>query len=185
MIEATQIREGMIISLENELYEVLESRFQTMGNWRSMMQLKLRNLKNGVSVEKRISAGDKVKVVYREEIPATYLYDDKNGYYFLEQNNYEEIFISREKVEPFKHFLVPNIEVTLIRCDNVIVSLKLPATVKLKVVETEPQMKTATITKTYKPAKTETGLVVSVPTFIEVGNTIIVDTRTGEYIGKE
>ncbi len=185
MIEATQIRPGMVISIEDGLYEVLESRFQTMGNWRSMMQLKLRNLKSGVAVDKRISAEEKVKVVFREEITATYLYEDGNGYYFLEQNKYEEIFLPKEKAGAFKNFLVPNIEVSLVKCEDEVISLKLPTTVKLKVVETEPQMKTATITRTYKPAKTETGLVVSVPPFIQVGDTLIVDTRTGEYIGKE
>lgn len=185
MIEATQIRPGMIIRLEENLYEVLEAKFHTMGNWRSMIQLKLKNLKNGISIEKRLSAEEKVEVVYREEITANYMYEDNKGYYFLEQNSYEEIFLTKDKVEPFKNYLIPNLEVQLVKCNGEIVSIKLPTTVKMKVTETEPQMKTATITKTYKPARTETGLAVSVPTFIEVGNTIIVDTRTGEYIGKE
>lgn len=185
MIEATQIKVGMILRMEGELYEVMDAKFHTMGNWRSMMQLKLRNLKNGISIEKRISAEEKVELIYREEIPATYMYEDNRGYYFMDQNSYEEIFIPKEKVETFKYYLLPNSEVRLVKCDGEIVSIKLPTTVKMKVVETEPQMKTATITKTYKPARTETGLAVSVPTFIEIGDTIIVDTRTGEYIGKE
>jgi elongation factor P len=185
MIEATQIRAGMIIEIEGTVAEVLESRFQTMGNWRSMVQLKLRNLKNGISFEKRISAESKVKTLFREEITVTFLYEDKNGYYFMDNTRFEEIFLEKEKVEPFKNYLLPNIEVTLLKCDGEIISIKLPTTIKMKVIETEPYMKTATITKTYKPAKTETGIVVSVPSFIEVGDTIIVDTRTGEYIGKE
>lgn len=185
MIEATQIRSGMIITLEGELYEVVDSKFHTMGNWRSMMQLKLRNLRNGVSIEKRLSAEEKVEVVYREEITAVYMYDDSRGYYFMDQESYEEIFLTKEKVESLKCYLVPNLEVRLVKCNGEIVSVKLPTTVKMKVIETEPQMKTATITKTYKPARTETGLTVSVPTFIEVGNIVIVDTRTGEYISKE
>ncbi len=185
MIEATQIRPGMVITLEGELYEVMDSKFHTMGNWRSMMQLKLRNLKSGVSVEKRLSAVEKVEVVYREEIAAYYMYDDNKGYHFMDSESYEEIFLPKEKVEPFKGYLMPNLEVRLVKCNGEIVTMKLPTAVKMKVTDTEPQMKTATITKTYKPAKTETGLTVSVPTFIEIGDTIIVDTRTGEYIGKE
>jgi elongation factor P len=156
-----------------------------MGNWRSMMQLKLRNLRSGISIEKRISAEEKVKTVFREEFPATYMYSDNNGYYFMDQNKYEEVFLPKQIVEPYKNYLVDNLEVSVIRCDGEIVAIKLPTTIKLKVVETEPFMKTATLSRSYKPAKTETGLVVSVPPFIEVGNVIIVDTRTGEYIGKE
>ena len=182
MINATEIKKGIIIKFDNELYEVVDYQHVTPGNWRAMVQTKLRNIKTNNVKEHRFRSSDRMEVITIEQVPVEFLYQKGEEYVFMNQTNYEEITLSQEVLSESAVYLRPNLEVLLNYYDGAPVGIQLPVTVDLKIIETAPPLKTATITNVYKPATCENGLVVPVPPFVETGETIRVDTRDGHYV---
>jgi len=184
LMQATQLRVGNIIEHEGHLWRVMEATHRTPGNKRGFMQAKLRNLKNGTQTEYKFASEDRVERVSLEQHIAEYLYESGGRYTFMNTENYEQIELSKEDLGYAVNFLIPNSRIEIEFHDTTPLGVSLPKTVDLKVVEAAPGIKTATVSNVLKPAKTETGLVVGVPNFISEGDTITVDTETGEYVGR-
>ena len=165
MIQASQMRTGMCILFEGDVCRVMTAHHVTPGNLRGFVQARMRNLRNGNSFEHRFSSTEKVERAILDTQPMEYLYSDPSGHHFMNQDTYEQITLEDDTLGDSMLYLLPN-------------------TVTLEVVDTEPSMKGATASASYKPAKMETGLTVMVPPFIEVGTKIIIDTRENKYLSR-
>ena len=183
-IPATQMRPGMIIKHNNELHTVFAVEHRTPGNLRAFIQAKLRNLRTGAMFEHRFRSPDPIERVIVDEIPMEYLYSDGDDYYFMNMENYEQTMLHRSVLGDAVEYLIPNLEIKVSFFDGLAVGIELPGTIEMTVVETEPGIKSATASSVQKPAKTETGLVVYVPPFINEGEKIRVDTAEGAYLGR-
>lgn len=181
-IQATEVRKGMVIYHENGLYTVLEVNHVTPGNWRAMIQTKMKNIQTGSNLEVRFKSFDKIEIAYIEQKELEYLYDSADAHVFMDQANYEEVHVQKTFLADSIKFLKSNTVVKLNYIDGNPIGVQLPTNVDLKVTQTDPGMKGATATNQYKPATTETGLVVQVPPFVNQGDVIRVDTETGSYI---
>jgi elongation factor P len=176
-IPATQMRPGMIIKHNNELHAVFSVEHRTPGNLRAFIQAKLRNLRTGAMF-------DPIDRVVVDEVPMEYLYADGDDYYFMNTENFEQTHLRRDTLGDAVEYLTPNLQIKVEFYDGKAVGIELPQTVDLKVIETEPGLKSATASSVTKPAKTETGLVVYVPPFINEGEIIRVDTAEGAYLSR-
>jgi len=182
MIQATQLRSGMAILHEGNLCRVLSVQHITPGNWRGMVQAKLRNLKSGNSFEYRFRSEDRVEKADLEEHEMEFLYASGDEFHFMNTDTYDQVAITREDLGQAVDYLVPNTKVLVEFYEHRPVGVELPITVDLKVVETQPGMKGATASNSGKPAVLETGLQVSVPQFIDVGDVVRIDTAEGKYL---
>ncbi len=183
-IQATQLRPGMIIKHNNDLHAVFAVEHRTPGNLRAFIQAKLRNLRSGAMFEYRFRSGDAIDKITVDETEMEYLYNDGDTYYFMNTENYEQLPLGRDILGDAVDYLIPNIKIKVEFYDEKPVGVELPQTVELTVVETEPGLKSATASSVTKPAKTETGLVVQVPPFINEGEKIRVDTSEGAYLSR-
>jgi elongation factor P len=182
MIQATQLRSGMAILHEGNLCRVLSVQHLTPGNWRGMVQAKLRNLKSGNSFEYRFRSEDRVEKADLEEHEMEFLYASGDEFHFMNTDTYEQVALGREELGNAVEYLIPNIKVMLEFYEGRAVGVELPITVDLKVVETAPGLRGATATNSGKPATLETGLQIQVPQFIQVGEVVRVDTAEGKYL---
>ncbi len=184
-IEYSQVRKGMVILGEDgQLYTVVDRDLNTPGNWRAILQLKLKNLKTGAVTVNRVRPADKVEQAYLEKRPMQYIYQEGDGYVFMDNETYDQITLDRDMVSELMLYLKEGDNVQVTFYEGRALSLELPASVNLKVVETEPSVKGATAAAQYKPATLETGLKVSVPPFIGIGEVVTIDTRSGEYLSR-
>ena len=181
---ATEMRAGNIILHNGQLHRVLSVVHVTPGNWRGMVQCKLRNLKTGTQLEHRFRSEDRVEKASLDTREMQYLYSDPSGHHFMNTETFDQLSLADEVLGDALGYLLPDTVITVDFYESQPVGLELPNTVVLKVVETDPPMKGATAAGGSKPAKLETGVTVSVPQFIDTGTKIIVDTRTGEYISR-
>jgi elongation factor P len=181
MLSATQLRPGMVIKFNNELYTVFSVNHRTPGNLRGFVQAKMRSLRSGSMTEHRFSSEDKVEKAILEEHEMEYLYDDGEYFYFMNTENYEQMHLTKELLGDATEYLIPQLKVAVEFYEGKPISVELPATVDMTVVETEPGLKGATVSNVTKPAKMETGLVVQVPPFINEGEKIRVNTAEGTY----
>ena len=184
LIPATQLRTGMIIKYQNELFRMSQVVHVTPGNWRGMVQTKMRKLSTGTQIENRFRSEDKVERVTLEQHDMEFLYQSGNEYHFMNTENYEQLALDDETLGDSGKFLTPNLKVSVEFYEGKPMGVELPKTVDLTVTDTAPGMKGATVTNSLKPATTETGLVVPVPAFIDVGDVIRVDTESGEYLSR-
>ena len=184
LIPATQLRTGMIIKYQNELFRMSQVVHVTPGNWRGMVQTKMRKLSTGTQIENRFRSEDKVERVTLEQHDMEFLYQSGNEYHFMNTENYEQLALDDETLGDSGKFLTPNLKVSVEFYEGKPMGVELPKTVDLTVTETAPGLKSATVTNALKPATTETGLIVPVPNFIETGEVIRVDTATGEYLSR-
>lgn len=184
LVPATQLRVGALILYQDAPHRILDLIHVTPGNKRGFVQTKLRNLRSGLQTEHKFSSNDKVDRVTLEQREMEYLYATGDEYCFMNAADYEQIGLSSDILGDAVRYLVPNMTITLEVYDGEPVGVGLPKTVDLTVSDTPPAMKGATVNNELKPATMETGLVVRVPGFIEVGETIRVDTQTGEYVSR-
>ncbi|MGH9569902.1 MAG: elongation factor P [Candidatus Angelobacter sp.] len=183
-IPATQMRPGMIIKHNNDLHLVFSVEHRTPGNLRAFIQAKLRNIRTGAMFEHRFRSADPIDKINVDETAMEYLYQDGDSFYFMNTENYEQIFLSREVLGDAVDYLTANLQIKVEFYDGKPVGIELPQTVELTVIETEPGLKSATASSVTKPAKTETGLIVQVPPFINQGEKIRVDTAEGAYLSR-
>jgi elongation factor P len=181
MLSATQLRPGMVIKFNNELYSVFSMTHRTPGNLRGFVQAKMRSLRTGSMTEHRFSSEDKVEKAQLDEHEMEYLYDDGEFFYFMNIENYEQMHLTKELLGDATDYLIPQLKITVEFYEGKPIGVELPATVDMMVVETEPGLKGATVSNVTKPAKMETGLVVQVPPFISEGEKIRVNTSEGTY----
>ena len=180
-MKAKDVRRGTVLKFKNSLYSVMDFHHHTPGNLRAMVQMKLRNLFNGTQTEHRFSSTEEIETADVFNQPATFLYSDQNGHHFMNSESYEEVTLSDELVGNGKFFLQDGMQVQLSMYEENPIGIQLPQTVVLEIVDTEPGMKNATATNSPKPAKTDTGLQLTVPQFVNVGDKVIINTETGEY----
>ena len=183
-IPATQLRPGMIIKHNNDLHSVFSVDHRTPGNLRAFIQAKLRNLRTGAMFEHRFRSPDPIEKINVDEVEMEFLYSDGDNFYFMDTSNYEQTHLTRDILGDAVDYLTPNLPIRVEFFDGKAVGIELPQTVDLTVVETEPGLKSATASSVTKPAKTETGLVVYVPPFINQGEKIRVDTSEGAYLSR-
>ena len=182
MIKASELRKGKLISLDGELYIVHESRHVAKGNKGSYMQTKLRSVKSGNMIDQRFNVNDRVETPFLDTRPYEYLYRDGQDYVLMDQETYEQIHVSPDVMGEAHLYLKGNETIMCGLVDGVVVTAELPNVVELTVTDTSPVVKGATATNQNKDAVLETGLRVKVPPFIDNGEVVRIDTRTGEYI---
>ncbi len=178
------MRPGMIIKHNNDLHMVFSVEHRTPGNLRAFIQAKLRNIRTGAMFEYRFRSGDAIDKVVVDEVQMEYLYNEGDSYYFMNTETYEQTYLSKDLLGDAVDYLTPNLGIKVEFFDGKAVGIELPQTVTLTIVETEPGLKSATATNVTKAAKTETGLVVQVPPFINEGEKIRVDTSEGVYLSR-
>jgi elongation factor P len=184
-IEYSQVRKGMVIVGENgQLFHVVDRDLNTPGNWRAQLKLKLKNLKTGSITEEKVRPQDKVEQAYLDKREMQYIYQDGDGYVFMDTETFDQITLPKDWVGDLMLYMKENNKAQVVMYDGKPISLELPATVELKIVDTEPSVKGATAAAQYKPATLETGLKVTVPPFVGIGEVVAVDTRTGEYLSR-
>jgi elongation factor P len=181
MIAATQLRPGMVIKFNQELFSIFSVFHRTPGNLRGFVQAKMRNLRSGAMIEHRFSSEDRVERAALEQHTMEYLYDDGEFYYFMNSETFDQMHLTKELLGDAVQYLVPQLPVSVEFFEGKPISVDLPATVDLAVVETEPALRGATVSNVTKPAKLETGLVVQVPPFVNTGDKIRVSTAEGAY----
>ncbi len=184
-INYSQVRKGMVIlEADGQLYYVIDRELKTPGNLPSKLTLTTKNLKTGFVNKGRVHPEDKVEQAYLDTRAMQYLYQDGDGYVFMDKESYDQITLGKEWVGDMILYLKENDDAKVTFHDGKPISLELPATVELKVTETDPALKGATAAAQYKPATLETGLKITVPPFIATGEVVQVDTRTGEYLSR-
>jgi len=183
-IEFGDVKKGMVIVNpdDGQLYQVIDRDLNTPGNWRAILQLKLRNLKTGTIINNRVRPQDKVELAFLDKREMEYIYQDASGYVFMDTETFDQVSLPADMVGELMGYLKPNTRANVIFYEGKALSLELPAAVVLQVTETEPALKGATAAAQYKPATLETGLKIQVPPFVEVGDYVKVDTRSGEYL---
>jgi elongation factor P len=181
MISATQLRPGMVVKFNNDLYSVFSMNHRTTGNLRGFVQAKMRNLRSGTMIEHRFSSEDRVERAALEEHTMEFLYDDGEYYYFMNTENFEQMHLMKDLLGDAIQYLIPQLQVKVEFYEGKPISVELPATVDLAVVQTEPALRGATVSNVTKPATLETGLVVQVPPFISEGEKIRVNTADASY----
>jgi elongation factor P len=181
MVQATQLRPGMVILFNKELFSIFSVNHRTPGNLRGFVQAKMRKLSNGSMTEHRFSSEDRVERAVMDEQEMEYLYDDGEYYYFMNTETYEQMHLTKDILGDGVGYLIPQLHVKVEFYEGKAISVELPPTVDMTVVETEPGIKGASVSNVTKPAKTETGLVVQVPPFITEGEKIRVNTAEGTY----
>jgi elongation factor P len=182
MIPATQLRPGMVVKFNNELYSVFKMEHRTPGNLRGFVQAKMRNFKTGTMIEHRFSSEDRVERAALDEQEMEYLYDDGEYFYFMNTETFEQMHLMKDLLGDATNFLIPQLHVNVEFYEGKPISVELPPSVIMTVLETEPGLKGATVSNVTKPAKLETGLVVQVPPFINEGEKIRVSTSESSYL---
>lgn len=182
MVKATQLRPGMIIQHQGDLYSIFSVDHRTPGNKRGSMQTKMRNLRTGAIVDYRFRAEEFVERAILDEVEYEYLYSDAEGHHFMNTQTYEQLALQKDVLGDAVEYLIPNLPVKLEFHGGKAIGVLLPDTVDLTVVDTEPSIQKATASAVMKPAKLETGLVINVPPFVGNGDKVKVDTSEGRYI---
>ena len=180
-IQATRLKKGNLIVLDGDLYRILDLQHVTPGNLRGFVRVKLRNIRNGTLQDQRLRSEDSIQRASLDEVEMQYMYSDSAGHHFMDTSTYDQITLSDEVLGDTLGYLVPESTIKVEFYGSEPVGIELPQTVDLAVTDTAPAIKGATASAQLKPATLETGLVVSVPPFINIGDRVRVNTESGEY----
>lgn len=182
MISSNDLRPGITVELDGMVWQCVEFQHVKPGKGAAFVRAKLKNLQTGSVVERKFNAGIKLQNAQVERKPMQYLYEADGSYCFMDTETYEQIMLNKDQLGDKINFLKEEMECTVMFFNGSIIGVDIPNSVELKVVETEPGIRGDTATGGSKPAKTETGYIVSVPLFINEGEMLRIDTRTGAYI---
>jgi elongation factor P len=182
MATTSDLKNGMTLDLNGEYYTVTEFLHVKPGKGQAFVRTKLKSVESGAVLEKTFKVGEKIEDVEIDKREAEYLYNNGNSYFFMDRESFEQITVPDDLVRGAIPFLKENLVVNLLKIGDKLVGIDIPIFVVLEVTETEPGLRGDTVSATNKPAKVETGATVKVPLFVENGNFIKVDTRTGEYV---
>jgi elongation factor P len=183
-LQATRLKKGMLINVEQNLFRVLEVQHVTPGNLRGFVRVKMRNIRNGTLSDQKLRSEDTIERATLDERQMQYLYHEGEDYHFMDTSSYEQIHISSEALGDSVNYLKPEMTIQVEFYGEEPVGIELPQTVDLKVMDTAPGIKGATASAQVKPATLETGLVVQVPPFVNNGDLVRVNTETGEYLSR-
>ena len=182
MIETNDFRVGSSFEMDGKLLSIVTVEHIKLARAGAIIKAKLRNIRDGSIFEQSFRSGEKFKAVRIEKSEATYLYDEGDFHYFMDSSTYDQIPLTRAQIEDVLPFLKAANPVSLLRYEDSVIGVELPVTVDLEVAETEPGVRGDTVSGATKPARLETGATVNVPLFVNQGDRIRVDTRTGNYI---
>lgn len=182
MIDANALRKGVTFTIDGDLYKVLDYHHHKPGRGLATIRVKAVNLRTGSNIEKTFSSSEKVENVRLDYHNAQYLYNDGTDFHFMDTDTYEQPMIPASVIGDAAYYLIENMEVKLTFYEGEVLDIDLPTSVELEVVRAEPAVRGDTATGVNKKVETQTGLEVSVPAFVEAGDVIKVDTRTGEYL---
>ncbi len=181
MISTGDLRKGVVIELDGEIWQILDYHHIKMGRGSAQVRIKLRNVKRGQTVERTFQAGEKWPRAFLDQRPVQFLYRDGNEFHFMDLQSYDQFSMTAGQLGDSAQYLIDGMTLDRTTYETETIGVELPVTVDHKVVETEPGFAGDTQSGARKPATTETGLVVQVPLFVTVGDTIRIDTRTGDY----
>jgi len=182
MPSTSDFRPGLVIKYNNDLWTVVEFQHVNPGNWRAFVRTKLKNLRSGKVVENRFRAGESIEIIRIERKEFQFLYRDASGFVFMDKETYDQLTVSGEAIGEGAIFLKDGESVEILFNGTEITGVEMPITVELAVKETVPGVKGDTATGGTKPATVETGATINVPLFINEGDVLRVDTRSGEYL---
>ena len=183
-IQATRLKKGMLIKVDQDLFRVLELQHVTPGNLRGFVRVKLRNIRNGAMSDQKLRSEDTLDRATLDEREMQYLYQDGDDFYFMDTTSYEQTHITREALGDSVNYMKPEMMIQVEFYGEEPVGIELPPSVDLKVLDTAPGIKGATASNQVKPATLETGLVVNVPPFVNPGDIVKINTDTGEYLSR-
>jgi elongation factor P len=184
MPAANDIRKGQVIKFNGEPHLVMETQHRTPGNLRAFVQVKMRNLRYGKSLDQRFNSTDTIEVLPTEKKTLEFSYADRDSFSFMDPETYETVELSAQLIGEFKNYLTANGKVDVLYVDEKPLTVELPGTVVLKITESAEGVKGDTASNVQKPATLETGLVIQVPLFIKEGELIKVSTVDGSYLGR-
>lgn len=184
MISTSDFKTGLTIELDRDVWQVVEFQHVKPGKGAAFVRSKLKNVRNGNIQERTFRTTEKMPKAHIESRKMQYLYNSGDDYAFMDNENYEQINLTRNQIKEQLNYLLENMMVSVIMYQGEVIGVDIPNTVDLEVTETEPGIKGDTASGGSKPATLETGLVVQVPFFINVGEKLIIDTRNGEYISR-
>ena len=182
MIDSGELRKGIIIELEGKLYQVLDYQHIKMGRGSAQVRLKLRDIRSAHNIERSFQASERFARVRLDYRTMQYLYNDGGLYYFMDEENFEQIPLTASQLGDTLKYLKEGMALEVLNHESELVGVEMPNAVELRVVETGPGFKGDTATAGNKPAKLETGITIQVPIFVNNGDIVKVDTRTGEYL---
>jgi elongation factor P len=182
MYTTAEFRKGLKIEIEGEPFEIVEFQHVKPGKGNAFVRTRLKSLSTGNVLERTFKSGDKVDTPNMEEREMQYLYREGANFYFMDSNNFEQLFIEQEKLQGGEKFMQENVKVTVLFFNGQPLTVALPNFVELTVVSTDPGVKGDTAAGGTKPATLETGAVIQVPLFLKEGERIRIDTRTGSYV---
>jgi elongation factor P len=183
-IQATRLRKGMLIKMDGGLYRVLDLHHITPGNKRAHVQCKMRDVRNTRLVDHKFRAEEDIERAVLDEMEMQFLYREGDTFHFMDTSTYEQLHINQETLGDQAFYLLPESVIRVDFFEGQPVGIELPITVDLKVVDAVPGIKGATAAAQVKPATLETGLVVNVPAFVNIGDTVRISTETGEYLSR-
>lgn len=181
-MQANDLRKGIVILFDGELCRIMEFRHHTPGNLRAMVQAKLRVLRTGNQFEHRFRSNDEIEQAYINHHEMEYLYSDGEAHHFMNTESFEQIEISAADLGDAAAWLAPGLKLQVQFYETRPIGIELPKTIKAKIATTEPMVKGATASASYKPATLENGVVVQVPPFVTDGESIIVDPSENRYL---
>ena len=181
MVSTSDLRKGIAIELDGELWQILDFHHIKMGRGSAQVRIKLRNIKRGQTVERTFQAGDKWPRAYLDKRQVQFLYRDGDDFHFMDTDSYDQFILNATQLDDVVMYLKDGMLLDRTSYEGETIGVELPITIDLLVTDTEPGFAGDTQSGARKPATTETGLVVQVPIFVEEGDTIRVDSRTGEY----
>ena len=181
-VTTSELRKGLTILLDGELYKVTDWQHNKQGRGSAQVRLQLKNLRSGTNIERTFQAGAKFDDVRLERRPLQFLYADGDQYNFMDPENYEQHAMSADLLGTVTSYIKENDTVDFLMHNEVVVDVEIPAAVVLKIVRSDPGVRGDTATGAVKPATLETGLTVNVPLFVNEGDSIKVDTRSGKYL---
>jgi elongation factor P len=181
MYSVADLRKGLKITLDGDPFIVIAFDFVKPGKGQALYRTKMRNMINGTILDRTYRSGETFEPAFLEERTMQYLYKEDNHYCFMDNQNFEQISISEDAIGDAKNFLIDNIEAEILLFKDKPIGVSLPNFVNLRVIQTDPWLKGDTTGSDSKPATLETGYVLRVPPFIEEGELVTIDTRTGDY----
>lgn len=184
MISTNQFKNGMAIELNNELYTIINFQHVKPGKGGAFVRTKLKNLKSGKVVDKTFRAGEKMEQAFIEERKIQFLYRHGDVYHFMDQKSFEELEMTKERLEEKVEFLKENMVISIAACKGAIVDINLPNFIELKVVHSEPGARSDTVKAATKTVTLETSAKIDVPLFVNKGDIIKIDTRSGRYVSR-
>src|SRR5690554_6628965 len=184
MISVNDLRTGLTVEVDGEIYSVVDFLHVKPGKGAAFVRTKLKNLRRGASVEKTFRAGERVARAHIELKQMQYMYSTGDEYFFMDMETYDQISLTKDDLGDAPKYLLENMTIGIQFYQGQAVGIDLPNTVVLEVVETEPGFKGDTATGATKPATLQTGIIIQVPLFVEQGDLVKVDTRTGEYLSR-